>query len=166
MCVCIKNKTECIFERANRLLYTVTDLTARNWQKWKQVFLTCPCHRIYRIEAVSLKNSNNALKRRFLWICEIWSNRYFVKIESENSVAHMLHVLIWLWLSSAQQIRLYLSLIDFSYIQIFFPNLAFSSVKSPNVIRRSVSHKNAFKKSKNPLPFLCKSVGSNKILLL
>ena len=31
-------------------------LTAHNWQKWKRVFLTCPCHKIYRDEAVSLKN--------------------------------------------------------------------------------------------------------------
>ena len=25
-------------------------LTAHNWQKWKRVFLTCPCHEIYREE--------------------------------------------------------------------------------------------------------------------
>ena len=30
-------------------------LTAHNWQKWKRVFLTCPCHKIYRDEAVGLK---------------------------------------------------------------------------------------------------------------
>ena len=33
-------------------------LTAHNWQKWKRVFLTCPCHEIYRVEAVGLKNCN------------------------------------------------------------------------------------------------------------
>ena len=27
-------------------------LTAHNWQKWKSTFLTCPCHKIYREEAV------------------------------------------------------------------------------------------------------------------
>ena len=27
-------------------------LTAHNWQKEKRVFLTCPCHKIYRVEAV------------------------------------------------------------------------------------------------------------------
>ena len=27
-------------------------LTGGNWQKWKRVFLTCPCHEIYRDEAV------------------------------------------------------------------------------------------------------------------
>ena len=30
-------------------------LTGGNWQKWKRVFLTCPCHEIYRDEAVVLK---------------------------------------------------------------------------------------------------------------
>ena len=30
-------------------------LTAHNWQKWKRVFLICPCHKIYRDEAVGLK---------------------------------------------------------------------------------------------------------------
>ena len=29
-------------------------LTAYNWQKWKRVFLTCPCHEIYGDEAVDL----------------------------------------------------------------------------------------------------------------
>ena len=32
-------------------------LTGGNWQKWKRVFLTCPCHEIYRDEAVGLKNT-------------------------------------------------------------------------------------------------------------
>ena len=33
------------------------NLTAHNWQKWQRVFLTCPCHKVYRDEAVGLKNS-------------------------------------------------------------------------------------------------------------
>ena len=33
----------------------ISKLTAHNWQKWKRVFLTCPCHKIYRGEAVGLK---------------------------------------------------------------------------------------------------------------
>ena len=37
-------------------------LTAHNWQKWKRVFLTCPCHKIYRDEAVGLKNCKNTWK--------------------------------------------------------------------------------------------------------
>ena len=31
-------------------------LTGGNWQKWKRVFLTCPCHKIYRDEAIGLKS--------------------------------------------------------------------------------------------------------------
>ena len=31
-------------------------LTGGNWQKWKRVFLTCPCHEISRDEAVGLKS--------------------------------------------------------------------------------------------------------------
>ena len=34
----------------------IEQLTAHNWQKWKRVFLTCPCHKIYRDEAVGLKS--------------------------------------------------------------------------------------------------------------
>ena len=34
----------------------VLPLTAHNWQKWKRGFLTCPCHKIYRDEAVGLKS--------------------------------------------------------------------------------------------------------------
>ena len=37
-------------------------LTGGNWQKWKRVFLTCPCHEIYRDEAVGLKSCNNTWK--------------------------------------------------------------------------------------------------------
>ena len=37
-------------------------LTAHNWQKWKRVFVTCPCHKIYRVKAVGLKSSNHTWK--------------------------------------------------------------------------------------------------------
>ena len=37
-------------------------LTGGNWQKWKRVFLTCPCHEIYRDEPVGLKSCKNAWK--------------------------------------------------------------------------------------------------------
>ena len=39
------------------LLHSDTNLyqlTGGNWQKWKRVFLTCPCHKFYRDEAVGL----------------------------------------------------------------------------------------------------------------
>ena len=45
------------------LLYiTCKALTGGNWQKWKRVFLTCPCHEIYRDEAVGLKSCKNTWK--------------------------------------------------------------------------------------------------------
>ena len=54
--------------------YRIT-LTGGNWQKWKRVFLTCPCHEIYRDEAVGLKSCKNTWKKlRYLWKCEIWGN--------------------------------------------------------------------------------------------
>ena len=37
-------------------------LTGGNWQKWKRVFLTCPCHEIYRDEEVGLKSCKNTWK--------------------------------------------------------------------------------------------------------
>ena len=45
-----------------------------NWQKWKSTFLTCPCHKIYREEAVGLKSSNYTLKIKIF--CE------YVKFEA------------------------------------------------------------------------------------
>ena len=38
------------------------ELTGGNWQKWKRVFLTCHCHKIYRDEAVGLKSCKNTWK--------------------------------------------------------------------------------------------------------
>ena len=48
----------------NRLikLHGLYELTGGNWQKWKRVFLTCPCHEIYRDEAVGLKSCKNTWK--------------------------------------------------------------------------------------------------------
>ena len=37
-------------------------VTAHNWKKWKSRFLTCPCHKIDRVEAVGLSFSNDTLK--------------------------------------------------------------------------------------------------------
>ena len=31
-------------------------------QKWKSTFLSCPGHKIYRVEAVGLKSSNDTFK--------------------------------------------------------------------------------------------------------
>ena len=46
-------------------------LTAHNWQKWKRVFLSCPCNKMYRVEAVGLKSSNYTWK---IMIFAIMSN--------------------------------------------------------------------------------------------
>ena len=37
-------------------LYMLYHLTGGNWQKWKRVFLSCPCHKSYMDEAVGLKS--------------------------------------------------------------------------------------------------------------
>ena len=47
---------------ANCLLTVNLALTGGNWQKWKRVFLKCPCHEIYRDEAVGLKKLQKYLK--------------------------------------------------------------------------------------------------------
>ena len=48
----------------------------------KSRFPTCPCHKIYGVEAVSLSISNYTFKITFLWVSEIWDhlvkNWYFV----------------------------------------------------------------------------------------
>ena len=82
-------------------------LTAHNWQKWKRVFLTCPCHKIYRDEAVGLKSCNILEKLRFLWKCEIWGNIvknwYFVNnclIEARISkffCTRVTHIILIIW---------------------------------------------------------------------
>ena len=44
------------FSMTSAILVIHNELTAHNWQKWKRVFLTCPCRTIYRGEAVGLKS--------------------------------------------------------------------------------------------------------------
>ena len=38
---------ETLLTIVNKTWYNIS-LTGGNWQKWKRVFLTCPCHEIYR----------------------------------------------------------------------------------------------------------------------
>ena len=45
-------------------------LTAHNWQNWKRVFLTCPCHEIYKDEAVGLKSC------KYTWKITIYVNMW------------------------------------------------------------------------------------------
>ena len=50
-------------------------LTTHNWQKWKRVFLTCPCHKIYRDEAVRLKSCKYTWKITIF--VKMWNLRQF-----------------------------------------------------------------------------------------
>ena len=60
---------------------------AHNWQKWKRVFLTCPCHGICRDEAVGLRSLKIYFKNYDLceyvefgaisWFAKIWKNLIF-----------------------------------------------------------------------------------------
>ena len=55
-------------------------LMAHNWQKWKRVFLTCPCHKIYRGEAVGLKS------RKYTWKITIYVNMWNLGQFRENLI--------------------------------------------------------------------------------
>ena len=48
-----------------------TDLTAHNWQKWKRVFLTRPCHNIYRDEVGGLNSCKYTWK--FTIFVKMWN---------------------------------------------------------------------------------------------
>ena len=52
------------------ILMTHYNLSAHNWQTWKRVFLPCPYHKIYRVEAVGLKSSN------YTWKIMIFANMW------------------------------------------------------------------------------------------
>ena len=51
-----KAKQNICFGNCFVLVFDFHRLTGGNWQKWKRVFLTCPCHDIYRDEVVVLKS--------------------------------------------------------------------------------------------------------------
>ena len=79
---------------------------AHNWQKWKSIILTCPCHKIYReilkVEVVGLKSSNYTFKNydfceyvkfgAISWKIDILSITALLKFESENPFAYMWHI--------------------------------------------------------------------------
>ena len=76
-------------------------LTAHNWQNWKRVFLTCPCHEIYKDEAVGLKSCkywkitnhvNMWNLGRFAWNFDILLITASLKFEFKNSFAHVWHI--------------------------------------------------------------------------
>ena len=62
---CIQNVIvgQVVHELLTKIIFCMFwPLTGGNWQKWKRVFLTCPCHEIYRDEAVGLKSCKNTWK--------------------------------------------------------------------------------------------------------
>ena len=50
-------------------------LTAHNWRKWKRAFLTRPCHKIYRDEAVGLKSGKYTWK--IMVFVKMWNLRHY-----------------------------------------------------------------------------------------
>ena len=131
-------------------------LTAHNWQKWKRVFLTCPCHTIYGDEAVSLKSCKYTWKitifvkmwnlgqyRENLIFCQLllnWSSNFKILLHACDTYNHD-------YLLKAQRISFQLNRFSVKYRFPFLYNFAFFTVKSHSVTKRSVSQENAYKKS-------------------
>ena len=69
------------------------DLRGDKWQKWKRVFLTCPCHEINRDEAAGLKSCKNTLKITIfvkMWnLGQYRENWYFVNKCLIKGVLHL-----------------------------------------------------------------------------
>ena len=148
-------------------------LMAHNWQKWKRVFLTCPCHEIYRDESVGLKSCKYTLKITIY--VNMWSFGQFC----ENFI---LCQQLLNWSSNLKKILLHMcdtyncdylphtafrfNLINFQLNTAFPSQFAFFTVKSSSVTQRSVSQENVFKKSTNPSPFFRRTIGSNNSFTL
>ena len=99
--------TKMKFTQYGQLQYTNyfvhrNSLMAHNWQKWRSRFLTCPCHKIYREEAVGLKSSSYTLNNKIfvnIWnlgqFCkkkDILSITALLKFKSKNPFAHIWHI--------------------------------------------------------------------------
>ena len=56
---------------SNGISILLSDFKAHNCQKWKSRFCTCPCHNIYRVEAVGLSLVNYTFKLlcECVWVC-------------------------------------------------------------------------------------------------
>ena len=96
-------------------------LTAHNWQKWKRVFLTCPCHKIYRDEGSKklqkyLKNYDICENVEFgaiSWKCDILSITALLKLEFKQFFCTCVtHIITIIW-STANFVS---TLSIFSYI--------------------------------------------------
>ena len=76
-----ETRTKAVYILYTPFIYSLSNdwLTGGNWQKWKRVFLTCPCHKIYRDEAVGLKSCKNT-----------WKITIFVKMLNLGQYCHNL----------------------------------------------------------------------------
>ena len=139
-------------------------------QKWESRFFSCPCLKIYTVEAVGLSLSNYTLllKLQFLWVCEIccnfMKNLYFVNNHLNLKILlHICDTYNCTWLSTTHYILFLLNW--FSVKNRFLSNFCVFIIKSPGITQRSVSQENALKKSKTHhrffFFFFCKTMGSN-----
>ena len=129
-------------------------LTAHNWQKWKRVFLTCPCHKIYRGEAVGLKSCKYTWKITIF--VKMWNlGQYRKKIDIHLSVIawlklelkNLLHMRDTYNCDYLKHSTFHFNLINFQLNTDFCSQFCIFYHKSPSVTQRSVSQENACKKS-------------------
>ena len=66
---CFQGYTEFLCKALREPIY-FSKLTTHNWQNWKRVFLICPCHEIYKDEAVGLKSC------KYTWKITIYVNMW------------------------------------------------------------------------------------------
>ena len=134
-------------------------LTAHNLQKWKRVFLTWPCHKIYRDEAVCLKSCKYAWKITiYVNMCNlgqfrenlIFCHNCLIEVRIYKFFLHMCGIYNCDYL---QHNTFRFNFINFQLNTYFPSQFCVFTVKSPSVTQRSVSQENAFKKSRNPSPF-------------
>ena len=95
------------------------------------------------------------------WKLLYFVNNCLVKFESRNPFAHVWYVS--LWLSAAHNFSFLLNWFSIK-CKFPFPNFEFFTIKTPSVTQRLVSHKNAFKKSKNLSALLYKTIDSSNSL--
>ena len=100
--------------------------------KKKSTFLTCHCHRNYRVEAVGLKKKCNCTLKITIFV-SMWNLGQFRKKIDILSITHqskfeskiLLHIwLIWLWLTTAYHISFLLNRFSVKY-RFPFPILRF-----------------------------------------
>ena len=146
-------------------------LTAHNWQKWTSIFLTCPCYKIYRVEAVDLKSSNYSLK--IMIFVNMWNLGNFLKIWYfvNNCLIKSLNLKTLLHKCDTYNCD-YLPHTIFHFYPIelqlntdFPPQFEFFSLKSPSVTQRWVSQETLLKRVKTCHLFFVKLSTQITVLL-